>query len=503
MSKITEMIQSAFGPFRWTSLRSRFKLEGQSLFTTAPAYENTVINYDLARQLYSNMGDTTLAGFFSKPIIDLTVDFVGHPIASTDDENNDDFLNSCLHDHWCESLHQLFRNTIRDSHSYVRIQQDAVLGNPLLTVDESDACRLEILQPERVVVWETNELNSQVLERAIIKHDIEFEEEPADFVNGIPPRMKKHVVWEIITPEKYEYYDTTDRVMLTEWNVTNTWGFVPIVEVFNEFDSVLNSGQSDLEQVYPLIKAFHDVIHQGLQAHKYHSIPKVKLKLQDVQPFIKNNFPTAIDDNGKVISGATISWKGKEILFLQAEEDAEFLEARSVLGETKVLADFMVDLICIASGTPRWAFMDVEAGSANQANNAQTLPWAKKVMRKRHMFEEYVQSLLKMVQVINGTKPIKPKLTWEIIRIEDQAAYNQALQQLIMGLEVAAQRQIISDSTYRELLRQFIPNMKAPTQEAKDAKNNFEIAPPEPFGGGSSNGSTNVPVKSGQQGKNE
>jgi hypothetical protein len=501
MPKISEMIQSVFGPWSWTGLRSRFKIEGGSLFTTAPRYENTVINYDQARSLYSNMGDTTLAGYFSKPIVDLQVDFIGHPIASTDDENNDDFLNACLHDHWVESLRQLFRNAIRDSHSYVRVQQDAILGNPLLTVDESDACRLEVLQPERVIVWEVNQLNSQVLERAIIKHDVEFEEAPADFPNGVPPRMKKHVVWEIITPEKYEYYDTTDRKMLTEWNITNTWGFVPIVEVFNEFDSVLNCGQSDLEQVYPLIKAFHDVIHQGLQAHKYHSIPKVKLKLQDVQPFIKNNFPDAIDENGSIKAGTTISWKGKEILFLQAEEDAEFLEARSVLGETKVLADFMVDLICIASSTPRWAFMDVEAGSANQANNAQTLPWAKKIMRKRHAFEEPIQTLLKMVQKINGTSPIKPKLTWEIIRIEDQAAYNQALQMLIMGLEVAAQRQIISDSTYRELLRQFIPNMKAPSQEAKDAKDNFDVAPEPAFG---SNGKAqNVPVTAGQQGKNE
>jgi hypothetical protein len=499
MGKIAEMIYSAWGPWSWSGLRSRFKIEGGSLFTTAPTYENTVINYDQARQLYSNMGDNTLGGFFSKPIVDLQVDFIGHPIASTDDENNDDFLNSCIQDYWAESIHQMLRNVIRDSKTYVRIQQDSLLDNPLITVEESDHCRLEILQPERVILWETNALDSQVIERAIIKHDIEFEEEEADFVNGIPPRMKKHEVWEIITPEKFEYYDKTEQKHLDSWSVTNIWGFVPIVEVFNEFDSVLNSGQSDLEQVYPLIKAFHDVIHQGLQAHKYHSIPKVKLKLQDVQPFIKNNFPDTINDDGKIISGSTISWKGKEILFLQAEEDAEFLEAHSVLGDTKTLADFLVDLICIASSTPRWAFMDVEAGSANQANNAQTLPWTKKIIRKRKSFESYIQTLLKMVQKIDGRAPIRPKLRWEIIRVEDQAAHAQALQMLIMGLEVAAQRKIISDSTYRELLRQFIPNMKNPTQEAADAEDNFE--PVEQSLNG--DGPQNVPVASGEQGRNE
>jgi hypothetical protein len=500
MGKISEMIQSAFGPWSWSGLRSRFKIEGGTLFGTGPVYENTVINYDQARQLYSNMGEHTLGSFFAKPIVDLQVDFIGHPIASTDDEDNDDFLNTCLHEYWVESIRQMLRNAIRDSHTYVRIQQDSVLGNPLITVEESNHCRLEVLVPDRVVTWETNELDSRIIEKAVIKHDIEFEEEPADFINGIPPRMKKHEVWEIITPEKYEYYDTTDRKMLDGWGVSNIWGFVPIVEVFNEFDTALNSGQSDLEQVYPLIKAFHDVIHQGLQAHKYHSVPKVILKLQDVQPFLANNFPSVLDSDGRVKADSTISWKGKEILFLQSEEDAGFLEAESVLGDTKTLADFLVDLICIASSTPRWAFMDVEAGSANQANNAQTLPWAKKITRKRTSFNEPMQMLLKMVQKINGTAPIRPKLSWEIIRVEDQAAFNQALQQLIMGLEVAAQRQIISDSTYRELLRQFIPNMKPPTQEAADAKDNFDPLPEPSLNG---DGPQNVPVKAGPQGENE
>lgn len=496
MGKITEMIQAAWGPWSWSGLRSLFKIEGGTLFGTGPKYENTVINADQARTLYSNMGDTTLGGFFSKPIVDLQVDFIGHPIASTDDENNDDFLNTCLHEHWAEDIHQMLRNAIRDSRTFVRIQQDSVLGNPLITSEESDHCRLEVISPERVVSWEANDLDSQIIERAVIKHDVDFIEEEADFVNGIPPRMKKHEIWEIITSEKYEYYDTTDRVFLESWGMTNTWGFVPLVEVFNEFDTVLNGGQSDLEQVYPLIRAFHDVIQQGLQAHKYHSIPKVKLKIQDVFTFIKNNFPDAVED-GRIKSGATISWKGKEIIFLNAEEDAGFLEAQSVLGDTKTLADFLVDLICIASSTPRWAFMDVEAGSANQANNAQTLPWSKKIIRKRKSFEKYIQTLLKMVQVVNGGAPIRAKLSWEIIRVEDQATFNTALQQLIMGLEVAAQRKIISDSTYRELLRQFVPNMKPPTQEAKDAESNFD---PEPSLNGKAE---NIPVSAGPQGQNE
>jgi hypothetical protein len=498
--RVSEQILPAWGPWGFSGLRSRFKVEGGSFFGNGPRYENTVIGYDNARALYSNISaDKNLGAFFAKPIVDLQVDFIGHPTASTDQEELDDFLNACLHDYWADVLHQTFRNAIRDSHTFVRIQQDEIAKNPLLTSEEAEHCRLEVVNPERVTVVREDP-NSRVMTEVIIKHEIEFLEEPPDFVNGVMPKYKKHEVLEIITAENFRYYDTTDRVELTEWNMDNIWGFIPLVEVFNEFDSTLNGGQSDLEQVWPLIHAFHDVMHQGLQAHKYHSIPKVKLKLQDVQPFLKNNFPNVLDENGKIAANATVTWKGKEIIFLQAEEDAEFLEARSVLGDTKQLGDFLVDLICIASGTPRWAFMDVEAGSANQANNAQTLPWAKKILRKRKMYQETIQELLKMVMVITNESPVRPKLTWEIIRVEDQVAHNQALQMLVMGLEVAAQRKIISDATYREMLRQFIPNMKNPSQEEKDAEDNFEPAIAETNGFGNPE---NVPVTAGKQGKNE
>jgi len=492
--RITEQIFRVWGPMSWSGLRSNFKVSGQISFNDGPTYENTTVSYDSARQLYGNLNsDLSLGAFFTRPIIDLQVDFIGLPRASTANENLDDFLNNCLHVYWGSEIQQMLRNALRDSKTIVRVQQDSILDDPLMTVDESDACRLVIIEPERIVI-ERNVMNENIIDRSIIKHKIEMIEEEGDYISGTLPRMKEHEILEIITPESFQYFDTTERKELTEWNMTNIWGFVPIVEVFNEYDSALKGGQSELEVVIPLIHAFNDVLKQGLQAHKYHSIPKTKLKIQDVQPFIKNNFPEALDEDGKIKPGAVINWKGKEILFLQAEEDASFLEAESVLGDSKTLADFLMDCICVASETPRWAFMTIEAGSANQANNAQTLPWAFKIGRKRKNFEVYIQDLLKMVMKINSEKPTRATLSWEIIRVEDQAAYNQALQMLIMGLEVAAGRKIISDSTYRELLRQFIPNMKNPTQEAADAESNFvpEISNVPP-----------TPVTSGQNGNNE
>lgn len=501
--RITEMIVPAWGPFSFSGLRSLFKVRGSRFFTDGPAYENTTISYDLARSLYRNDGqDSNLGAQFARPIVDLQVDFIGLPTATIQDETVDEFLNKCLNDYWADKLTEMKRNAIRDSTVIVRLVRDT-LTDPLSTIEDQFYMRLKLLNPEQVML-EYEPGNEEHLTKAVVHHKMIVIDQEGDPESGILPVETEHEVYETVTEEQITFYDKTDNVILEKFSGPNTWKFVPFVEVENEFDSSLNGGQSDLEPVYPFIRAFHDTLTQALTAHKYHSIPKAMFKLNEVQSFLKNNFPDTIDpDTGQVKPQSTISWQGTEIFFLHPEEDGSFLEAQSVLGDSKTLLEFLIDCICVASETPRWAFMVVDAGSANQADNAQVLPWTKKIMRKRTYFTPPIQRLLKMALKVNNFPVICPNLSWEITRVADQAAYNQALQMLIMGLEVAAQRGIISDTTYRETLREFLPKMKSPTVEAKDAEENIQ---PQLAAGPQNapvNDGQNTPVTSGQQGKNE
>jgi hypothetical protein len=495
-TRVTEQIFSAFGPFSFTGLRSLFRVTGMKFFGDGPRYENTIVSYELARQLYRNDGqDSNLGSQFARPIIDLQVDFIGLPNATVEDEIVDDFLNNCLNDYWADKLQEMKRNAIRDSKTIVRLIRPK-LSDPLATIEDQLYFKLKLLNPEQVAL-EYEPGNEDHLVKAVIHHRVLIVEQEGDPTQGVMPVEVEHEIIETVTEDEYIYFDRTAREVLTEFSGPNDWGFVPFVEVMNEFDSTLNGGQSDLEPVYPFIRAFHDALTAALTAHKYHSVPKVTFHLNEVQSFIKNNFPDVVDPTtGEIKANSTINWTGNEILFLKPDEKGEFLEARSVLGDSKVLLEFLIDCICVASETPRWAFMVVDAGSANQADNAQVLPWTKKINRKRRYFTPPIQRLLKMAMKANGFTVRCPKISWEITRVEDQAAYNQALQQLIMALEVAAQRQIISDTTYRETIRQFLPQMKAPTTEKADAANNFQQLPP-------AGGNGNVPVTSGQQGKNE
>lgn len=471
--QIRDLTRTIFPPWNFGGIRTWARNLGIT-FWSKPDFASTQVNYEYTRELYRNEGSYCLGSGFAKPIVDLQVAFVGIPIANTENERTNDFLNECLQNYWIDEIQQILRDSIRDSKVVVRLRRPDIF-DPLMTIDESEHGALELIPPERVQI-ERNVRNKNIIERAVVDHRMLFVIDAGDPASGRDPTTEEHEIQEIITRDGYRFYDRTDNRWLTELASRNTWNFVPLLEIYNEWDASLQGGQSDLETPLPFMKAFHDVLSQGLQAHRYHSTPKVIMNLADVAPFIKNNFPEAVDpETGDIRPHAEISWRGREILFLQTGDDMKFLEAKSVLGDTRSLLEFLIDCICVAAQTPEWAFMRVEGGTANSDRNAQTVPFLKKIDRKRRNFTKPVQELLKMILVANDLIPVRAELSWEMARADDLVVYTQAFQQLVMGLEVAVSRGEISDETYQRMIKQFLPAMKSTRQESIDAEKNKEI----------------------------
>jgi hypothetical protein len=484
------------------AIRTGFRVWGMRFWPQGlEAADTPTVNYRITRSLYRNDGETQLGSGFCKPIVDLQVGFIGVPTASTNDEILDDFLNECLHDYWPEGIQQMIRDSLRDSKTVVRLHRPDI-DDPLMTVNEAEHCEIEVIAPERVEI-ERDPANKRVIKRAVISHRLCVVVDPGNVEEGRDPQVEDRDVLEFIDQTSFRFWDNTNNQWLDSLRARNRFGFVPLLEVFNEWDSALQDGSSEYESVIPFIRAFHDLMVQSLQAHKYHSTPKVKLKLREVSTFLKNNFPDVFDPTtGQLMPQSKVDWKGREIMFFTSDEDAEFLEAKSILGDSKTLAEFLIDCICIASQTPEWAFMRVDAGSANSDRNAQTVPLVKKIDRKRINYTKPVQELLKMAMVIQGRTPIRPKLTWEMIRTDDTVVYWQAFQQLVMGLEVARQGGEISDETYMKMVRSFLPLMKPSTQERKDAEKDRPVLPAAQ--GNGAGAPQNVPaITGGPQGRNE
>lgn len=448
-----------------------------------PVYDDTTVDYNFARQLYRNDGsDTNLGAGFCRPIIDLSVEYIDLPRVTSDSDERDTFLNECIHDFWAMSLQEMLRNSIRDSKVVVRFRQPD-LANKLVTDRDRLHGKIECLAPEACQFY-YNPSDPDMVDKVVITHwievpDPEFEQnllDPAQSANAQrAPQMREHQVIEVVTPGRIRFFDLTENVELVSWGGPNRYGFVNLAEVYNEYDVTLGGGQSDLEPLVPFIRAFHDVLLQTLQAHKYHSTPKLKFKIKDVSTFLKNNFPDVLDENGKIVPGASIKWSGREVLFVQQEEDIGFIEARSVLGDSKTLLEFLIECICIAAEVPKWAIMKIE--TAND-KNAEARPFEKKIERKRKNFAPAVQLICKMALAATGQTPETVRLTWPTIRIDELVSKGQAIQQIIMGMDVASQHHWVSDETVIAILASLFPEIHSPQVEKADAAKNYE--PPVP-----------------------
>ena len=454
-------------------------------FFGRPAMQNTVVNYDLARSLYRNDNqDYNLGAGFVRPIIDLAVEYIGLPYVTSDNGERDAWLNECIHDHWAPELQQAFREAMRDSKTVVRFRQPR-LDNPLFTESDRMHGRIETIPPEMCEV-EFDPTDPDLVYRATITHFIEFDERSdVEVAEGHPPRKREHEIIEVITAQDYRFYDKTDDVELDSWTTRNAWRFVPVWPVWNEYDNALSGGQSDIEPVLPFIQAFHEVLLQSLSAHKYHSTPKAKFKLKDVMAFLQNNFPTVIDTDpnsstyGKIKPDAKIQWSGRELFFLDSEEDIGFVEAKSVLGDSKTLLEFLIDCIAIASETPKWALLKDQGATDKDAS---VQPFEKKIARKRIMFNTIIVMLCKMAQAARSIAPETVRVTWPAIRTSDLAAKAQAFQQLIMAADVAALHEWMADETIIQIIASLFSEVNAPDVEKRLAANNVvpEIAAPSP-----------------------
>jgi len=442
---------------------------------------STRVDWDLARSLYRNDNpDYNLGAGFVKPIINLRVEYMDMPYVTSDDGNRDTFLNEAIHDHWVESLQQMFTGALRDSKAVIRFRQPR-LDNPLFTEDDRIHGRVETVPPELVdITYDPSD--PDLIERAVFTHFIWIDERTdAEVLAGTLPRGSEHEVLEVVTQDDYRFSDKTDDKELVSWKTTNPWKFVPVWTAYNEYDTSIGGGQSDIESVLPFIKAFHDVLTQALQSHKYHSVPKAKFKLKDVTTFLVNNYPEVLDpDTGLVKAGASITWSGKEIFFFNTEEDADFIEATSVLGDSKTLLDFLIDCIAIASETPKWALLKMDAANPNDAS---VKTFEKMIERKRKMFNLPIIMLCKMALAARGQSPVTVRVTWPTVNVDTLVSKGQAIQQIVMALDVAAQHEWIADPTVIQILSTMFPEISDSDTEKQLAKNNvkLDVPPPAPL----------------------
>jgi hypothetical protein len=275
---------------------------------------------------------------------------------------------------------------------------------------------------------------------------------------------KKAKIRQVITAEKRIIeVDGDIPEGMEPGEIQNPWGFVPIVHFKNEPDETMKFGQSDIEPIEPLLKAYHDVMMHALKGSKMHSTPKLKIKLKDVAGFLRNNF--GVEDPVKFAKdGGKVNLDGHEILFLTEGEDASFVEVNSATGDAQILLKLLFYCIVDVSETPEFIF-GVHTPSALASVKEQMPIMVNKIRRKREQFTEQWQTLARMILIMSA-KSVGANFTsysvtlgWDEVNSKDDKELAETLEKVCNSLDKALSGNFISEEAAVNFLSKYIDTM--------------------------------------------
>lgn len=412
--------------------------------------DSSRVDYDLARALYTNTDDRyKLGAGFARPVINTTAGFMGAPHFShvASDLEADQELEQAF-SRWVGKLLRINRNALRDGDVFARIVRTRDRYNP-----HRETFDLVLIPPE----WVTpipDPINGGWLE-VVIRTPVVVQDRDGRtlYEYKVTERLTKTtrtVEVDGRAPQQIREQLQTDG--------SNPWGFIPIVHFRNEAEEHQLFGSSDLEPIEPFMKAYHDVMLFAVQGSKMFSRPKVKCKLADVEAFLENNFSREEVESGK------LRFDNKEIFLLQEGDDIEIITADSGLAGITMLLKFLFFCIVDVSETPEFAF-GTAVSSSKASVSEQMVPLARKIRRKRGLFEEPYGELASMylamwAQVNNRSlETYQVDIGWEELSPRNDKEVADTIATLVNGLTTAVESGLMSIDAAAEFLREFVPSM--------------------------------------------
>ena len=411
--------------------------------------DSSRVNYDLARELYRNINDKyKLGAGFARPIVDTAAGFMGAPHFDHPDPEAAQALEGDM-ERWTGKILRVNRNAIRDGDQFARIVRVQSRFDPR----KREAFDLQLIPPE----WcsPVPDPITGTWQQLVIRY-------PVKTMDANGRTTAEYTITETLTPSTRTVEadgrapaDVRQKVQVQE---SNPWGFIPVVHFRNEAEETHLFGASDLEPVEPFMKAYHDTMLFAVQGSKYFSRPKVKFSLKDVKSFLTNNF------SAEEVASGRLKFADKEIFLLQDGDDAAFISADAGTEGVTTLLKFLFFCIVDVSQTPEFAF-----GTAVQSSKAsvseQMVPLARKIRRKRGLFEEPYGELaamyLSMWSKVEGRvlDTYQVNVDWDELSPKNDKEVAETVNSLVQGLVLAMENGLMSSDAASEFLRQYVPSM--------------------------------------------
>lgn len=427
-------------------------------FRDSYTVDNTNVNYSLCRQIYLNTHENyKLGAGFAKPIVNSIVAFMGVPTFTSEDIVAEEVIKDYLVD--CKNTYiKIQRNMLREGDCFVLLtnqkKNDKLFKNELIM-------GFEVLLPERVNVIK-NEHGEMT--KVIISTTVEYLDENEDNV-----KYKVKEIWEELTYTKI--YDITEvpeymKANLIDETIPNPYGFIPILYFKNEHEEFRNTGTSELENVEPYMRAYHDVMLDSLRSTKLNSSPKLKIKVANLTQFLANNFTS------EEIANKQLRLSKKDVIFIGDEDDLGYVEVGATNHNT--LLELLFMCIVDTSETPEFLFGTAVASSKASVSEQMT-PLMKKIDRKRSAINETYQLMARMIfsvyndnNTTNLIKDFQTKIVWEDTDSREDNLKANTINTIITGLNAGIEGRIISYESAIDYLKQYVETMSNTYEEEKE-----------------------------------
>lgn len=415
------------------------------------------VDYTLARELYHNTNDDyKLGAGFAKPIINTLAGFMGAPHFKCADEGVQEVVDDYT-EAWLSRMMRTQQLSLRDGDCYAMLLN--LEGNDPL-YPEYKGSRLDyiLIPPEQM---------TDIILDPLTGYPVKYIRQYKDKWKDDGGTEREYQVKQEISKEGVEITvsgDTPAEVVSkwVDWN----WGFIPIEHFKNEAEESEKFGSSELEAVEPYLKAYHDVMLHALQGSKMHSTPRLKLKLANVAEFIKNNFGQDTLDAINKGDQANVDLTGHELVLLQSEDDAEFIEVTSATGNAEGLLQLLFYCIVDVSEVPEFAF-GVHTPSSHASVTEQMPILIRRVARKREQVTENWQRVVRMILAITSMAKSKSfasykvDIGWDEVVERNEKEFAETIKAVIDALVSATSSDvpIMSQEAATNLLAKYIDTM--------------------------------------------
>jgi hypothetical protein len=416
--------------------------------------DSSKVDYDLANQLYYNTHDEyKLGAGFAKTVINSKVSFMGTPSFKTADKNAEVILSNFRKDN-ISKMQKTTRDALRGGDAYVWVTRETERDKSLYP-EQHERIVYNVIPAKRVTNIKIDPTTGEVLEYELTSFHEWLDSEGNELKGTVIQRVRRG---EIITEADG---DVPEGIELG--SQPTPWDFIPIVHFKNEGDDGIY-GQSELESIEPFMKAYHDTMIQAMKSNKMHSTPRLKLNVKDVKSFLLHNL--GITDPVKFFKdGGTINLDGSELLILADGDNAEFIEVKSAIGDSKDLLKFLFYCIVDASETPEFVF-GVHTPSSLSSVKEQMPILVRSIQMKREHFTDSWKRLARIVLAMTSKSnnmrfsTFATELAWDNIDHRTKEEISKELVNTVTAITTGVSAELIGKESACDYLAKLIDTMK-------------------------------------------